>query len=263
MEAGAPGAAGVKKSLVGVNRDLVHHDQALSVPLNEFPIGVFSNHFARAKCVEVATLDFHFLAIQTGARQTPFRNPGLRFSIHKMFSVAVVDIGQSCKTRGKSFPHILLALKAGAVRLTSPRHLQNAIIREEGHDPIQIMRVKRIAYLYQPGSNIHLRLTRPEHAPLGRLTSCILSQSCHPGVDNAQVRFGSKPDSRECRLFAATFAGMRPITSVTRPGQRGPWAISVQCSLRVRGDVYGRLTLSANALYIGQVVTWAAAKLPH
>jgi hypothetical protein len=29
------------------------------------------------------------------------------------------------------------------------------------------------------------------------------------------------------------------------------------------GDIGGRLTLSANAMYVGQVVTWAAAKLPH
>jgi len=93
-------------------------------------------------------MDFHFLAIQTSTGQTPFRNSGLRFGIHKMFRVAVVDIGQSCKTYSKSFPHILLTLKTGAIRFTSLRHLQNAIIRKEFHDPIQIVCVKRIAYLY-------------------------------------------------------------------------------------------------------------------
>jgi len=75
-----------------------------------------------------------------------------------MFGVAVVDIGQSFKTCSKSFPHILLTLKTGAIWLTSLRHLQNAIIRKEFHDPIQIVCVKRIAHLYQLGSNIHLRV---------------------------------------------------------------------------------------------------------
>jgi hypothetical protein len=37
----------------------------------------------------------------------------------------------------------------------------------------------------------------------------------------------------------------------------------IGCPFRSKGDIGGRLTLSANALYVGQVVTWAAAKLPH
>ena len=65
-----------------------------------------------------------------------------------MFGVAVMDIGKSCKTCREAFPHILLPLKAGAIWLTPFRHLQYAIIREEFHDPVQIMCIKRIAYLY-------------------------------------------------------------------------------------------------------------------
>jgi hypothetical protein len=53
---------------------------AVSVLL-EFPIGVFSNHLARAECLQAAPLDFHFLAIQTGAGQTPFENRTLIFLV--------------------------------------------------------------------------------------------------------------------------------------------------------------------------------------
>src|SRR3954452_12115321 len=55
----------------------------ISIPLNEFPIRVFSNHFTGAECIEVATLNLHLLAIPTGAGEAPFRNAGLRFRIHK------------------------------------------------------------------------------------------------------------------------------------------------------------------------------------
>jgi hypothetical protein len=83
-----------------------------------------------------------------------------------MLGVPVMDVGQSFKTRSQPLPHILPAFKTGAVRLIAPWHLQNAIIGKETHDPIQIVRVKRIAYLYQLGSNIHLRLARLQHAAI-------------------------------------------------------------------------------------------------
>ena len=83
-----------------------------------------------------------------------------------MLGVAVMDVGQSFKSRSQPLPHILPALKPGAIRLISPWHLQNTIIGKETHDPIQIVRVERIAYLYQLGSNIHLRLARFQHAAI-------------------------------------------------------------------------------------------------
>ena len=64
-----------------------------------------------------------------------------------MLGVPVMDVGQSFKTRSQPLPHILLALKPGAIRFIPPWHLQNAIIGKETHDPIQIVRVKRITYL--------------------------------------------------------------------------------------------------------------------
>jgi hypothetical protein len=102
-------------------------------------------------------MDFQLFAIPTSAGEAPFRNAGLRFRIYKMLSIPVMDVGQSFKTCSQCFAYIVLTLKTGAIRFTPLRHLQNAIIRKEAHDPIQIVRVKRITYLYQLGSNIHLR----------------------------------------------------------------------------------------------------------
>ncbi len=83
-----------------------------------------------------------------------------------MLGIPVMNVGQSFKTCSQPFSHILLTLKTGAIRLTPLRHLQNAIIRKEAHDPIQIVRVERITYRYQLGSNIHLRLTRLQYAAI-------------------------------------------------------------------------------------------------
>src|ERR1700716_110677 len=130
------------------SRDSRNHIVAASIPLNDFPIRVFSNHFARAECIEVASPNLHLRAILASAGEAPFRNSRLRFQIDKMLSIPVMDVGQSFKTWSQPFPDIMLTLKARAIRFTPPRHLQHAIIGKESQDPIQIVRVERITYLY-------------------------------------------------------------------------------------------------------------------
>jgi hypothetical protein len=81
---------------------------------------------------------------------------GLRFDFRKMLSTPVVNIGWSLKTCSKPLPDVVLPLKARAKRFTPSWHFQHAIIRKESHDPIQIVRIKRITDLFQLFSNIHL-----------------------------------------------------------------------------------------------------------
>src|SRR5436305_13247791 len=90
------------------------HTVAASIPFNNFPIRVFSNHFARAECIEVATLNLRPRAIPAGAGEAPFRNAGLRFQVHKMLCITVMDVGQSFKTCSQTFPDIALTPKARA-----------------------------------------------------------------------------------------------------------------------------------------------------
>jgi hypothetical protein len=53
-----------------------------------------------------------------------------------MFGIPTVDVGQSFNASSQPFPHIVLTLKTGAIRFTPLRHLQDAIIRKESHDPV-------------------------------------------------------------------------------------------------------------------------------
>ena len=69
-----------------------------------------------------------------GAGEAPFRNAGLRSRVHKC---SAFPQWTSVKASSQPFPHIVLSLKTGAIRFTPLRHLQDAIIRKEFHDPIR------------------------------------------------------------------------------------------------------------------------------
>ena len=69
--------------------------------LYDFPIRIFSNHFALAERIEVATPNLYLLAMAAGAGETSFGNAGLRFRVHKMLSTPVMEVGESFKACGQ------------------------------------------------------------------------------------------------------------------------------------------------------------------
>jgi hypothetical protein len=73
----------------------LNHSKCSVTTLNDFPIRVLSDHFARAKRIEVATPNIHLIAVPARAAKTPFRNASLRFRIHEMLSCPVMDVGSA------------------------------------------------------------------------------------------------------------------------------------------------------------------------
>ena len=68
--------------------------------------------------------------------------------------IAVVDIGQALEARGQSLTHGRPPLEAGAPRIWATRRLQHAVVREELHDPIEVIRVERRDELLQSSIRI-------------------------------------------------------------------------------------------------------------
>jgi hypothetical protein len=62
-----------------------------------------------------------------------------------MLGIRVMNVGQALKPGGQSVAHRLLSLIASTERLGSSWHLQDAVIGEETHDPIEIVRVEGLA----------------------------------------------------------------------------------------------------------------------
>jgi len=143
-----------------------NHIVAASIPLNDFPIRVFSNHFARAECIEVASPNLHLRAILASAGEAPFRNTGLRFQIDKMLSIPVMDVGQSFKTWSQPLPDIVLTLKARAIRFTplgisntqssakNPRTRSRSCALNASHISTSLA---RIFICTSPDNRVHLR----------------------------------------------------------------------------------------------------------
>jgi hypothetical protein len=62
-----------------------------------------------------------------------------------MFFVAVVNVGQTLETSRESFSHSGLALETRAPGLIASWHFEDAIVGEERHDTIEVVRVEGCA----------------------------------------------------------------------------------------------------------------------
>jgi hypothetical protein len=64
------------RNLSGCQYDFTDCKTRSVITLNDFPIRVFSDHFAHSESVEVAAPNLHLIAISASAGKTPFRNAG-------------------------------------------------------------------------------------------------------------------------------------------------------------------------------------------
>jgi hypothetical protein len=66
-----------------------------------------------------------------------------------MAVVAVADIRNSGESARKTSPHLIPSLHPATPWLGTPRHLQNAVLDEETHHRIDVMRVERLEELLE------------------------------------------------------------------------------------------------------------------
>jgi hypothetical protein len=68
--------------------------------------------------------------------------------------IAVVDVRDSCESRGKAVSYLSLPNKPGTPRISTTRRLEDTLVAEVRHDRVQVVAVERIS---DPPQHIDLR----------------------------------------------------------------------------------------------------------
>lgn len=68
--------------------------------------------------------------------------------------VAVMHVGEALEAPGQGPAHVLPALEPRAPGLAAPGHLQHAVLGEEAHDAVEVVRVEGVAQPLQAPGNV-------------------------------------------------------------------------------------------------------------
>jgi hypothetical protein len=96
------------------------------------------------------------------AGQGPFRYAGAGAFVDEVLLVSVMDIGEPLEASGQGRAHILLPLTSRTPGVASPGHLQHAVIGEEAHDAIEIVRVEGVTKPLQILADVRHRSPSPQ-----------------------------------------------------------------------------------------------------
>ena len=77
-----------------------------------------------------------------------------------MAVVAVVDVGDAGEPRGETLAHLLTSLEPPTPRLGPARQLENAVVGEEAHDRVEVVRVEGVEHLLERRGRHVVRLRR-------------------------------------------------------------------------------------------------------
>src|SRR5437868_10838967 len=108
---------------------------------DDLPERILLDHLVAAEAVEVAAARLDALAVLHGAGDGPLRDAHVAVDVVGV--LAIVHVGQAFETRLEAFAHRGTPDISPAQRIGATRHLEHAVICEEGHDGIEIMRVER------------------------------------------------------------------------------------------------------------------------
>jgi hypothetical protein len=109
---------------------------------DDLPVGVFPYHLAVPELKKVATSNSYLLARRARARQEPLGNTSI--TTYPVAVFTVMNVRNSAEARGQSLANLVLANETGTLWLSSSRHIESRVVREEFHDPIKVVLIECI-----------------------------------------------------------------------------------------------------------------------
>ncbi len=122
----------------------------LALLLHDLPVGVLAHDAPVVGEVEqVAAPDPDLPPVGGGPGEQP---PGHAvLAAAPVLVVGVVHVGQAAQSGGQTLAHRSTSLVAGAPWVRPARHLQDAVVGEAVHDPVEVVRVERVEQLGEHG----------------------------------------------------------------------------------------------------------------
>src|SRR5512146_439780 len=114
---------------------------------DDLPVRILADHLAVSKLVVIAPSNGDLLPRAQGSGQKPLRNP---HAVRRPVTlVAIVDVRKHFKAAPKTIADFFLANVAGPPRRLSSGHIQRAVVGEETHHPVQVVRIEGIGEALQ------------------------------------------------------------------------------------------------------------------
>src|SRR5829696_5476187 len=119
---------------------LTSRRRAISPGRADLPEGVLLHDLTVAERPEVAPADLDPLARGRRAGERPLG--GAAIAVDEVVVVPIADIGDAGEPGGERLPYGVAALEPGAPRLGAPRALEHGVVREVGHDHVEVVLVE-------------------------------------------------------------------------------------------------------------------------
>src|SRR5262245_13640597 len=139
---------------------------------------------------DVAARDLDLLAVGARGREGPLRQAAI--TRHKVSCVAEMYVGEPPEHAGETFAHLLTPHVALAGGLRSRACLENAVLRHEGHEKVDVVAIPAIRERFQVLDGdchrvrrAHTRLRSVCKLPSERIPVYVAYTSCKSGATNS------------------------------------------------------------------------------